>query len=59
MPRQPENMTQVSDFNGIVLNADPLDIPEGAASDQVNAVSIVPGELRVRGGVKVVQFEEF
>lgn len=59
MPREREESVQVADFSGLILNADPLDVPEGAASDQVNATSVVPGELRVRGGIKVVSFEDF
>jgi hypothetical protein len=59
MPRERETSVQISDFAGLVVNADPIDVAEGAASDQVNCTSIIPGELRVRGGVKIVNFEDF
>ena len=59
MPRPPDNMVQITDFTGIVANADHRDVPEGAAEDQVNACSIVAGELRVRHGILALTFEEF
>lgn len=51
-------MVAITDFSGLVLDADPVDIPTGAAQDQLNVQSSVPGELTVRQGYKVVQFED-
>ncbi len=47
----------MSDFPGIITKADPRDIPEGAAEEQVNARSERTGELTVRPGYQVVKFE--
>lgn len=58
-PDAPKVGTVVADFGGIILNADPRDVPEGGAEDQVNALSIAPGELRIRGGLVLVAFETF
>ena len=47
----------MTDFPGYKPNIDPHDIPLGTATVQVNAVSLKPGELRVRPGFAVVQFD--
>lgn len=62
MPRQAESDKQIGrlvmkDFPGFVPNIDPHDIPPGTAVAQVNAMSLRPGELRVRPGFSVVQFD--
>ncbi len=57
MPKEDKKSALVVDFDGLYLNADPLDLPAGAARDQVNVQSRVPGELRARGGYRVVSFE--
>ena len=59
MPQPADRAVTVSDFAGLIANADQIDQPEGAAVDQVNATCVVPGELRVRGGVRIVTFEDF
>ena len=47
----------LEDFPGLVNNIDPFDSPPGAAEIQVNCCSILMGELRVRGGYRLVNFE--
>lgn len=47
----------IKDFPGYAPNSDPHDLPPGTAVSQVNAMSARPGELRVRPGFAVVQFD--
>ena len=47
----------IKDFPGYEPNVDPHDMPPGVAVRQVNAMSLRPGELRVRLGYAVVQFD--
>jgi hypothetical protein len=56
-PKKPAGQVQIRDFAGFQSNTDPHDVEAGVATEQVNATSIRPGELRVRGGFKVVQFD--
>lgn len=57
-PKLPEAQVSIRDFAGFMPNADPHDLPPGVAVSQVNVTSLRPGELRVRGGTRVVQFED-
>lgn len=57
MAERPRERVEADDFPGLVLNLDPHDLPPGAAADQVNAVSITPGQLSARLGYKEVTFE--
>ena len=57
MGQRAKSQVEIKDFPGLVLNADPHDLPPGAAADQVNAQSDVPGELTTRRGLRVVSFE--
>ena len=57
MGQKAEAQVVLKDFPGLVTKADPLDLPPGAAKDQRNAISTVPGELNVRPGVRQLQFE--
>lgn len=63
MPRRPPDLKApearvvIRDFAGFVPNADPHDIKIGAATEQINATSSRPGELRVRLGTQVLSFE--
>lgn len=43
-------------FLGLVSNPDPRDIPPGAAEDQENVSTRVPGKLSVRGGIQPYTF---
>lgn len=57
MAEQARAAVEVQDFPGMMTNMDDSDLPEGAASQQVNACSQKPGLLTVRLGYKVVAFE--
>lgn len=48
-------MIRVSKWPGLVTSASPYILPAGGAVEQVNAQSAVPGQLSVRGGMKVVE----
>lgn len=54
----PRASVTLNDFAGLVTNADPRDLPPGAAEHQVNIQSARAGELTVRPGYRVVTFEE-
>lgn len=41
---------------GLVTNASPYAIPEGAAVEQTNLSSAIPGQLTSRGGMRPVAF---
>jgi hypothetical protein len=56
-PKAPDARVVIRDFSGFVPNADPHDIKVGASTEQINATSTRPGELRVRLGTQVLQFE--
>ena len=56
-PAKPYGRVVIKDFLGYQPNIDPHDLPPGVAVSQVNAMSQRPGELRVRLGYTVVQFE--
>ena len=47
----------MTDFPGLILNADPRDIPPGAGQQQVNASSEQAGVLQSRRGMRPVRFE--
>lgn len=53
----PEASIEMVDFPGMIDNMDKLDIPPGAADEQVNACCINVGELTVRMGMRAVTFE--
>ena len=42
---------------GLITNASPYAIPPGAAVEQTNLSSAVPGQLATRGGMMPVQFD--
>lgn len=48
---------EIRDFQGMVTGVDLLDIPAGAATEQVNCICIKPGELRVRRGLRPAVFD--
>jgi hypothetical protein len=56
-PNKPYGRVVIKDFPGYVPNTDPHDVPPGVAVRQVNAMSLKPGELRVRPGFAVVRFD--
>jgi hypothetical protein len=54
--RAPDSQVTIKDFPGLMGYPDPLDLPAGAAISQTNLISIRPGEIRARGGYKIVRF---
>jgi hypothetical protein len=56
-PKKPDGQVVIRDFGGFQSNTDPHDTTPGVAIVQVNATSVRPGELRVRQGFRVVNFE--
>jgi len=57
MPDQAKNKKSYNDFGGLYLLSDPMDLPPGAAQDQVNIKSDEPGQMEVRGGMLPVSFD--
>jgi hypothetical protein len=43
---------RINKFGGLIAAASPYVIPAGGAVEQVNVMSLVPGQLTVRGGTK-------
>ena len=58
MSERPKSVVTATDFPGLILNADPTDLPPGAGRKQVNVTSAILAALEVRPGYRVVQFEE-
>lgn len=48
----------IRDFPGMMTNVDANDTPPGASAEQVNATSQKEASLTVRGGLRLVSFEE-
>ncbi len=57
-PKVPDSVVRVTDFPGMSPGTDQHSNPPGASWFQVNAVSLFPGELRVRRGFRVVRFDQ-
>lgn len=57
-PKREAARLTIRDFAGFVTASDPHDLPPGTAQEQVNVASVRPGELRVRGGYRVVRFDD-
>ncbi len=51
-------MPEMATWPGLITNADPHDLPPGAAVVQNNDFSHREGELRVRKGLGVVEFDD-
>lgn len=51
---RPRQVSILKDFVGLHSDADPMDIPEGAMSEQMNMFSLRTGELTTRGGLQEV-----
>jgi hypothetical protein len=56
MPDQPKDVVHVSQWRGLVSNADAHDIPSGAAQELSNMIVRAPGTLEVRKGNRPVTF---
>lgn len=57
MPEQAKPVVVAADFPGVLENIDARDLPAGAAEEQVNACSVLVGELTVRRGLREVTFD--
>jgi len=57
-PKAPEAVIRLTDFPGMSPGTDQHANPPGASWFQVNAVSLFPGELRVRRGFRVIRFDQ-
>lgn len=58
MPQPAKPVTTISDFLGLSdVPRSAVNQPPGTASEQVNAGSVVEGELLVRRGIKEVVFD--
>jgi len=53
----PKASVEAVDFPGMIDNLDRIDLPPGAADEQINATCVVVGELQVRLGYRPVVFE--
>ncbi len=53
-----KNVVRIQDFPGLATRLDPDDLKAGGSSEQVNAQSHHPGELKVRPGIKKLTFQE-
>jgi hypothetical protein len=47
-------MIRISKWPGLVTAASPYILPAGGSVEQVNAQSLIPGQLTVRGGMRAV-----
>jgi hypothetical protein len=45
-------------WGGLVTNASPFALPPGAAAEQTNLATHIPGQLTLRGGMRPVEFDE-
>ena len=55
--QEPATKIEIRDWQGLITNADRRDLPPGAGQVQVNLVSNVTGELKVRRGLVPVRFD--
>lgn len=58
MADQPKQRLELSDYPGLMVYTDEGTTPPGAAVEQTNMTALVVGQLQVRRGYKLVQFEE-
>lgn len=60
MADKPQNVIVINNFTGVSYSVEqPVEneVPVGTAREQINLTSVNPSMLRVRGGLKVVTFE--
>lgn len=57
MADQAHQRIDLSDFPGLLVYTDEGDQPPGSAIEQTNMISLVLGQLQVRRGYTIVQFE--
>lgn len=53
-----KQVVRLSDYPGLMVYTDEGTTPPGAAVEQTNVTALVIGQLQVRRGYKIVQFEE-
>lgn len=58
MADEADNSVELRQFAGLILHTDRHDLPPGAAQKQINIRSDRPGELNVRRGMRLIQFDE-
>ena len=58
MADRPQAREEARDFAGMISNVDPLDLPPGAATEQVNLQCVKLGQMETRAGYLVVRFDE-
>lgn len=56
-PKSSDNDVRITDFGGMAPGYDQHDNDPGQSWYQINAVSFHPGELRCRGGFRIVRYE--
>jgi len=56
MAREPNNRKVIRDFQGMV-EADPMDLPEGASQVQVNLAVRTLGVLETRRGFRFAEYD--
>ena len=52
MADAPKSSVDVNKWPGLMSNVDPHNLPAGAAQEQVNIQSLVPGQADVRKGIQ-------
>jgi hypothetical protein len=57
MGQQARTRLVLKDFPGLVTDADPHDVPKGAAREQLNVAAERPGELKPRLGYRLLRFD--
>ena len=58
MADQPDTRLDLSDFPGLMLYVDEGDQPPGSAVEQTNMASVMFGQIQVRRGYSIVEFED-
>ena len=53
-----KTMTNIAQFNGMISNMDPRDVPPGQSVRQINVMVTRPGELNVRRGLRELAFDD-
>lgn len=49
---------RAQEWKGLITNASPYALPPGAATEQVNLRTHIPGQLISRGGMRRLQFDQ-
>lgn len=54
----PKTVVEIADFQGMASNFDPHDIQPGVSQIQINMNGLQRGQLEVRRGLRVLEFDE-